>query len=802
MAALAIRGLHLWGQARNNPFFYAPTMDEEVHHEWAQRIVSGAGLGPHPFFRAPLYYYLLAGLYMVCGPSLAAARAAGCVLGAATCYLIARLGVTLDRFSTGLLAGLIAAFYWPFIHFDGLLLTVGLETFLGVLLLWLLQRAVERGSWLLFLLGGVVWGLAAITRPTILALAPALVWWVWAMGRWTARGLLRPVQSPAATSPVGPVSNGSVLRRAALVFGGTAIAILPVTIRNRVVGGEWVLIASNGGVNFYIGNNAQADGVAAIVPGTRADWQGGYEDTHRIPEVELGRKLSEGEVSSYWFHKGLDWVRANPRAWLKLTMKKFRLFWSSVEIPNNQPDWFFAWLSETSVVYWIGFPVVAGLGLASLGLLVREWRTWSLPLLYGLITLATVVAFFCPGRYRLPLVPVLILWAAAGLVRLPGLWGARRVGPLTVYAVCGGLAAVFLATNPPDRAKHWRETEGRARYDLAMYYMSGSQEQPELREKVIVNLREAVRLRPHDPYARTALGVWLLKHDQQDEAGQALTRAVELNPQNAEAQGYYADYLYTAGRLAEAAEHYQRAAELNPTWPNPHTSLGYVLARLGRVEEACNHLETSLRFKPDQPDAQLQLGLLLSQQGQYAAANGQFEEILKRAPTHAAALLNSGTALASLGRYAEATTRYRDLLHLEPGNAAAAQGLAFALQKSGQVAAAISALRDALAHSPDDERLLRGLAWLLATAADPGLRDGAAAVALAEHAMQFTQQPSVGLLSALAAALAEAGQFERAVAVAEQALEKARASGSSEQAEALEARLRLYQHGQPYHEGE
>jgi hypothetical protein len=58
------------------------------------------------------------------------------------------------------------------------------------------------------------------------------------------------------------------------------------------------------------------------------------------------------------------------------------------------------------------------------------------------------------------------------------------------------------------------------------------------------------------------------------------------------------------------------------------------------------------------------------------------------------------------------------------------------------------------------------------------------------------------LLSALAAALAEAGQFERAVAVAEQALEKARASGSSEQAEALEARLRLYQHGQPYHEGE
>jgi tetratricopeptide (TPR) repeat protein len=780
VVALGLRGLHVWGQARNNPFFYAPTMDEEVHHQWAQQIASGAGLGPHPFFRAPLYYYLLAGLYALFGPSLVLARVAGGVLGAATCYLIARLGRALAGWQAGLLAGLIAAVYWPFIHFDTLLLTVGLEVFLNVLMLLLLLRAAERNSWLLFLLSGVVLGLSVLTRPTILALAPVIVVWLWAKSK-----------------------KGAVLRNAALAFAGVALAILPVTIRNRVVGGEWVMIASYGGVNFYIGNNPQADGVAAIVPGTRADWQGGYEDTHRIPERELGRQLSEGEVSSYWFHKGLEWIRANPSAWLRLTLQKLRLFWSPVEIPNNQPDWFFASLSGVAVLFWIGFPVVACLGLASLGLLARDWRTWSLVLLYGLVVMATVVAFFCPGRYRLPFIPVLILLAAAGLVRLPGLWRTRRLGPLTAYAACGGLAAVFLASNPPNRAIHWRETEGRGHYDLAMYYTRGSLEQPALREKVLAHLREAVRLRPKDPYARTSLGTWLLKYGQRDEAGQVLAQAVELNPQDAEAQGYYADYLYAAGRLAEAAEHYQRATELNATWANPHTSLGFVLAKLGRLEKARAQLETSLRLKPDQSEARQQLGLLLSQQGQYVAAGEQFEEILKREPGNASALFNLATAWASSGRFAEAAARYQDVLTQEPGNAPAAQGLAFALQKSGQVAEAIDVLRAALQRAPDDERLLRGLAWLLATAADPQLRDGTQAVALAEHAMQVTSQPSVGLRSALAASLAEAGQFERAVTVAEQALEQARAVGqTAEQVQQLEARLALYQQRKPYHEGD
>ena len=110
-----------------------PIMDEDKHHEWAQLVLSGEGLGDRPFFRAPLYYYLLAAFYAVFGVNPAAARLAGCLMGGVSCYLIARLGIALSGFRVGFIAGLIAAVYWPLVYFDEQLLTVGLEIFLNLL---------------------------------------------------------------------------------------------------------------------------------------------------------------------------------------------------------------------------------------------------------------------------------------------------------------------------------------------------------------------------------------------------------------------------------------------------------------------------------------------------------------------------------------------------------------------------------------------------------------------------------------------------------------------------------------------
>ena len=90
-------------------------------------------------------------------------------------------------------------------------------------------------------------GLSAIARPNVLLFGPAIVVWLAIVHR---REALR------------------ALIYVACVTTGCLLVILPITIRNYVVGKDVALIATQGGVNFYIGNNPQADGRTAIVPGT------------------------------------------------------------------------------------------------------------------------------------------------------------------------------------------------------------------------------------------------------------------------------------------------------------------------------------------------------------------------------------------------------------------------------------------------------------------------------------------------------------------------------------------------------
>lgn len=790
VAALGVRALHWWGQMRHNPFFHAPVMDEKMHHEWAQLIATGEGLGDKPFFRSPLYYYVVAGVYALFGPSLTVARFVGIVIGAASCYLVARIGTLLGGLRVGLLAGMLAAFYWPLIHFDEQLLTVGVEIFLNLLMLWLLLVAVERDgaidasrtvgetapsrsrlgattgakpgrfTMVMYGLAGVVWGLSALARPNVLAFAPGLVIWLWVVLRSTSvnrRGTgqrrvpdREPLWKWAGQSPVA--------KRIAVVCLGAAVAILPVTLRNRIVGGEWVLIATNGGVNFYIGNNPQSDGIAAVVPGTRADWRGGYEDTHRIPEEEHGRKLTEGEVSTYWFRKGVAWIRSDPGAWLRLTLHKLRLFWVPYEIPNNQPIRYFAGLSEISRIFILAFPPAAVLGLAGLTTLRGRWRLWSLPVLFAVIAMAAVVIFFCPARYRLPIVPILLLLTAGGLARLPELWRSRRWRTLGAYAAVAVGVTIFLVANRAD-AMWAQQEEGRAYQDLGLHYARRAHEDPAFQATALDYLRRAAELRPNDPNLRHSLATWLTHFDHGDEAGPHFARAVALLPTLAEARYSYGDWLFTRGRMAEAVEQYQAALEWRPDWVDTRYQLGRALARTGQV----------------------------------APAVEQFEAVVRQKPELVPALFDLATALVRLDRPTDAAHYYRELLRVEPAHVAASQRLARVLFQSGQVADAIAVLEAGSRQAPGDPTLRADLAGLLVSTADPAVRNSARAAALAEEALDLGAARDVTLLDTLATAYADLGRLERAVELTREALAKAREAGPASAVPQLEARLRRYE---------
>jgi Flp pilus assembly protein TadD len=147
-----------------------------------------------------------------------------------------------------------------------------------------------------------------------------------------------------------------------------------------------------------------------------------------------------------------------------------------------------------------------------------------------------------------------------------------------------------------------------------------------------------------------------------------------------------------------------------------------------------------------------------------------------------------------------ANRRLEERLALLPPNAEAHCRLAAAYESQHLTAQAVKHYTEALRVDPHFTPALNNLAWIRAANRDPQVRDGAAAVALAELACKLTDSRDSLFLGTLAAAYAEAGRFDEAIAMARQAREVALAAGQTELAEKDRQLLELFQARKPYHE--
>ncbi|UCD18363.1 MAG: glycosyltransferase family 39 protein, partial [Candidatus Zixiibacteriota bacterium] len=153
-------------------------VDSLFHDRWAQSIAAGNLFGREVFFRAPFYIYVLGGLYAVFGHSLLAARIFGHLVGLATVLITYRLASRVFSKRVGIIAGLIHALYPIAVYFESELLVDSLFAMLTELTVLLLFVAFDKRSIKLYFLAGIVIGMAAITRPIILALVPLYLIWL------------------------------------------------------------------------------------------------------------------------------------------------------------------------------------------------------------------------------------------------------------------------------------------------------------------------------------------------------------------------------------------------------------------------------------------------------------------------------------------------------------------------------------------------------------------------------------------------------------------------------------------------
>uniref|UniRef100_A0A7C4CDS7 Tetratricopeptide repeat protein n=1 Tax=candidate division WOR-3 bacterium TaxID=2052148 RepID=A0A7C4CDS7_UNCW3 len=600
LVGLVVRVGHVLQMRGTDPMFFAPQLDALYHHQWAMAVAAGIEFVHDAYFRAPLYPLLLGLMYKLFGVGMLVPRLVQAGIGAAGCGLLFLIGRRLLDERSGLLAGLAMAVYPLLVYYDGELLLEGLLVVfvLAGFVLLLRSRELDR-HWIL---PGLAFGLAAITRPNVLAFLSVMPVW---FGLEFRRGWWR---------------------RLLLFVLGVMVPIAPVTIRNYVVSRRFVPIAWQGGINFYIGNNPEADALTAIAPGSRGSWTGAYYDAKRRAEQALGRELKGAEIDRFWMGKGLEFWRREPGRALGLLLRKAFLWISGYEVSSERDIYFarryFFLGALVTNLNWLKLPwgLLLPLALAGAWFERKRGRRFLPVYLFLVAHSLSFVLFLVGTRFRLPLVPFLLLLAVAGARQFLRQRGRElRVG-------AGIAVAAFFAFN-----LNWVRLPAVRQitsYEAAAtgYLETGRP------DRALTELRQGLA---------------------QDSTGSALVLESAI--------------LAAMGRLAESELAARGAVRLEPEAPESWGALGRVLAGKGALDSAGACFEQALQLDPYSVAGWTSLGNVALERGDFAGARAHYERALQIEPASAAALFHLGLAEFYSGNRARAHELWRRTLKLDPG---------------------------------------------------------------------------------------------------------------------------------------
>jgi len=674
VVALALRLLHDW-QIRRAPFFSVLVGDAKGYDDWALRIAAGDWIGTDVFYQAPLYPYFLGVIYALFGHSLMAVRVVQALLGSASCVFLALAGRKFFSAGVAIVAGAALAVYAPAIFFDGLIQKSVLDVFFICAALALLgsleKRAHHTFAWLWL---GVALGALSLTRENALVLIVVIA--VWAV--WRVR-----------------MTDGDLLTPLATFVLGLAVVLLPVAVRNYAVGGGFYLTTSQFGSNLYIGNNPKATGTYVALKEGRGTPEYERQDATEMAERASGRPLTPGEVSSYWTNQALHYIASQPVAWLKLMARKFALLWNATEAVDTESQETYAeWSLPLKALGWLThFGLLVP--LAIFGAFVawperrRLWLLYALTITYA----ASVLVFYVFARYRFPLVPLLMLFAADGLVAAPQFLRARQFPTRRFAAVVATLAAIVFTNWPmlsaagmqaatesnlgasleadgrlDEAIAHFQRAIALAPNDASLYANLGTA----LRAKgqttdAIAAYRRALAISADDPDVHYNLANALMDEKHADEALTHFAFAAAAAPDSPDIQNNYGIALAAAGQPAKAAAAFERALALDPQSARAHKNLSDMLAILGKNDEALDHLRRAVAIEPRDAAMRYDLGTTLLEAQRFPEAEAELRRAIALDPQLAEAHNNLGMTLAYEKKTAEAIAEFEKALKLDPG---------------------------------------------------------------------------------------------------------------------------------------
>jgi len=428
--ALALRLIH-FSQSADNPLLYMPVLDETYYIDLGKTVSEGYWLGEErAFFMDPLYGYLLGTIFYLFGDNLTTVRLLQIVLDSLNVVLIYFIGATIWNRPAGMIAAVFYAVYTVAFFYTLLILkttlTVTMSLFFILALLWVVEA--KRGVY--WYLMGLLSAIITYLRANLILMIPFSVLFYYLYNRPGWRKLLIP---------------------SALLFAGLATLLLVGTFRNYVVSGEIIFLNTQSGRLLYSSNNPENLTGRYNVPAfSHPNPEDSERDFHREAERRLGRALSTGDVSGYWLGAALRFMIEKPGAIPILLYNKLKGAIGNYEIPNNHSFYLASKFSPLTRWPFPTFAFAFAFGVPGLVIGIASNRKVSVLLVPIVTVCLTVVVFYTSSRFRMPVVPFLILGTGICL-SIMAKWIKSREAIKIVVLCCVVIslgALSFMASSP------------------------------------------------------------------------------------------------------------------------------------------------------------------------------------------------------------------------------------------------------------------------------------------------------------------------------------------------------------------
>jgi len=318
-------------------------------------------------------------------------------------------------------------------------------------------------------------------------------------------------------------------------------------------------------------------------------------------------------------------------------------------------------------------------------------------------------------------------------------------------------------------------------------------------DKAIADYDQAIRLDPKDawPYNNRGL-IWYAKQEY-DKAIADYDQAIRLDPKDAWPYNNRGLIWYAKQEHDKAIADYDQAIDLDPKYATAYDNRGDAWYAKREYDKAIADYDQAIRLDPKDATAYNGRGNVWYAKREYDKAIADYDQAIRLDPKYVTAYDNRGDAWYAKREYDKAIADYGEAIRLDPKYATAYNDRGYAWRAKKEYGKAIADYGEAIRLDPKDPRAYKGRAWLWATCPDEKYRDGKKAIESATRAGELTEWKDADHLDTLAAAWAEARDFDAAVKWQEKALGLL-AKDDEPKRKDFNARLTLYQAKKPYHE--